>query len=263
MLLKLKKYKILLFVTGAIISIIWGGKDSNFWGLVDENVEKILLDVQKGKRESKDIQLSLDQKNEITELITANPTDYTDAQKSLISIKSGKEILNEIATGTLDVKSVQLNFEQFREITELINKAPSNYSEKQKLLIAEESAESILFSVGMGYTDPFTIKLSTKQRKEIKQLLLSNPHKYSDVQKELIPELKSTLKKLTVNKEVKEIPSKVELEKMTGEQILHEVGMGNLDPKDLKLTSSQFEEIKSLIQKNSAQYNENQKSLIK
>ena len=49
----------------------------------------------------------------------------------------------------------------------------------------------------------------------------------------------------------------------TGEEILYEIGIGNIEPTEIKLTEIQLTEIKKLIEKNPSDYNDNQKSLIK
>lgn len=89
----------------------------------------------------------------------------------------------------------------------------------------------------MGITNPAQIELSPTQFEEIKDLILKKPDEYNKSQKSLIME-------------------------KSGVDILIEVGMGKVNPKDLKISSNQFNEIKNLIESNPKEYNNVQKSLI-
>ncbi len=154
--------------------------------------------------------------------------------------KSGKKILYEVGMGNTDPRKVKLELttNQFQEIQYLIKKNPTNYNEGQKSLISERTAEEILIEVGMGYIDPIKLKLTPNQLKEIKDLINKNPSHYNEGQKSLISE-------------------------KTGKEILFEVGMGKTNPKDLKLTTSQINEINNLIKSHPNEFNNVQKSLIK
>ncbi len=100
-----------------------------------------------------------------------------------------------------------------------------------------KTGNEILYEVGMGITNPAQIELSPTQFEEIKDLILKKPDEYNKSQKSLIME-------------------------KSGVDILIEVGMGKVNPKDLKISSNQFNEIKNLIESNPKEYNNVQKSLI-
>lgn len=284
LLIKLKKYKILLFVVGLIIAIICGGKDSNYWGLTNPSGEEILDDIEKGKIDVKTLRLNNNQLNEIKILLQKNPKRYNDVQKSILLKKTGKEILLEVGLGFQTLESIHLTPLQKQEIKELILQNPNKYSVIQKELLPElkskfeqisknigmksketivldKTGKEILIEVGNGNYEPNEIKLTPSQYKEIKNLLLNNPNRYNSVQKELIPEIKHQLDLIAKN--LKNSPKTVNIINLNGEEILYEVGWGNIMPNDIKLTPDQLNEIKLLIKKNPNNYNDNQKSLIK
>jgi len=103
--------------------------------------------------------------------------------------------------------------------------------------LQNRTTEEIIFEVGMGYTDPATIKLTPQQKKEIEELILKNPENYNDSQKELI-----------FGK--------------SGNQILIDVGMGYIHHDSVKLTPKQKREIEELINKDPDNYNAGQKALL-
>ncbi|MBE7442628.1 MAG: hypothetical protein HS119_09275 [Flavobacteriales bacterium] len=185
----LKKYKTLLLVLGAVIALFLGGKDVNYWGLKDPTGEQILKKVEARKIDPEKIILTPKQENEIKELINKKPTEYSDLQQSLISTKTGKEILDEIETKSLDPRTVLLNAQQLKEIIALINVNPTIYSEKQHYLVREKTAKEILDLVGLGFKSPNLITLTPKQHQDIKVLIQANPTQYNTSQKALIPEL--------------------------------------------------------------------------
>ncbi len=154
--------------------------------------------------------------------------------------KTGEQILFEVGMGDADPRKVKLELtaNQFQEIKNLIQKNRANYNEGQKSLISERTVKDILTEVGMGYVDPRKEKLTPNQLKELKDLINKDPANYNEGQKSLI------------------------LEK-TGADILFEVGMGYIAPKEIKLTSKQLKEIVVLINKSPKDYNKTQKSLIK
>lgn len=185
----LKKYKTLLLFLGAVVAIFLGGKDVNYWGLKEPTGEQILKKVEARKIDHEKIMLTPKQEAEIKELINKNPAEYSDLQQSLISTKTGKEILDDIETKNLDPRTVLLNARQIKEITKLITTNPTSYSEKQQYLVREKTAEEILDLVGFGIKSPNLITLTPKQHQEIKELIMANPTKYNIAQKALIPEL--------------------------------------------------------------------------
>ena len=106
-----------------------------------------------------------------------------------------------------------------------------------ELGVLEKSAEKILEDVGWGRINPERIKLKPQQKKEIQIIISKNPENYNDGQKQLIYG-------------------------KSGNQILTEVDIGTTDPKTVKLTQKQFNEIKQLINNNSNNYSAAQKSLL-
>ena len=254
----LNKHSSLLFITGALIAIILGGYDVNFWGLVDKNGKQLLTELDKGLIELKEIELTGEQEKEIANLIAKDPEKYSLLQKALISKKSGADILKQVGEGRLNATDVYLNFKQYNEVKTLINTNPLAYSDYQKSLIKEKTGSEILLEVGMGKLTPSSLKLTVNQHDEIKELLLSHPNKYSVLQKSLIPEIKEELEKLLDDV----VTEKITLS-LTGKEILNEVGNGNYTSDEIRLTDSQYKEIKELLLKAPDQYNRQQKKLIK
>jgi hypothetical protein len=252
----IKKYRIPLFLIGLCIAIILGGKETNYWGLVDESGEQILRKIELQAVESYQIELTDKQFKDIDQLISNNPENYSRIQKSLISKETGNDILEKVRLGTVEVNSIFLNQTQYQEIKRLIEENPNAYSDNQKLLVKEKSGKEILREVGLGLKKSFNIKLSQKQHDEVRQLLLSNPKKYSITQQELIPEIQDELKRLSmIDKE----PIVLE---MSSEEILEEVGFGNYSPSEIELTQTQLNEIKKILKDNPTKYNKVQKSLV-
>ncbi|MCB9335180.1 MAG: hypothetical protein H6586_03465 [Flavobacteriales bacterium] len=168
-----------------------------------------------------------------------------------------EEILNDVGSGKIDARTVVLDSIQLVKAKSLMNENPEKYNDLQKSLIQEKTGKEILLEVGLGFKHPGQIILNSKQSEEIKKLILANPKKYSQAQKSLIPEFK--------NKDFsnsKHLITPVALN-LSGAEILEEVGLGNYSPEEIKLTSQQKEEIKTLINANPSDYNENQKSLLK
>ena len=174
---KLKKYKAFLIICGLLIAIIIGGKDSNYWGLTEPSVEKIL---------------------------------------------------EKIGTGELEIKTLKLNKNQLLEIKTILLKNPEKYNDLQKNILQEKTGKEILLEVGLGFQTPESIHLTPLQKQEIKELILQNPNKYSVIQKELIPELKSKFEQISKNKGEK--PKETIVLDKTGKEILNEVGIGNYEP---------------------------------
>ena len=132
---KFRNQNIFLIVLGAIISIIYGGRDSNYWGFIDKSGEEILYEIGMGKTSPENLKLTANQVQEIKKLITSNPNAYNDTQKSLIVEKSGKELLREVGLGKTNASVVKLTQQQYNEISDLIKMNPSEYNEAQKSLI--------------------------------------------------------------------------------------------------------------------------------
>lgn len=187
--LNLKKYKNLLLFLGAAIALFFGGKDVNFWGLKDPSGEQILKKVEARKIDPEKIILTPKQQTEIKELINKNPSNYSELQQSLISTKTGKEILDEIESKKIDPKTILLNARQLDEISKLITANPTNYSENQHYFVKEKTAEDILYLVGIGFKSPNLISLTPKQQQEINDLILANPTQYNQAQKALVKEI--------------------------------------------------------------------------
>ncbi len=184
-----KKFKYqnrFLLILGAIVCIIYGGRDSNYWGLVEKSGKEILTEVGMGKIDPKNIKLNTNQLEEIKELIQANPNEYNDTQKSLVSGKSGTEILTDVGLGKTDPKKIKLNTNQLQEIKKLIESNPNEYNATQKSLIHDKSGEDILYDVGNGFLDPNYVVLTTQQLNEIKALIQIDPNKYNEAQKLLL-----------------------------------------------------------------------------
>ena len=185
----LKKYKNLLLILGAALAIFFGGKDVNYWGLKELTGEQILKKVDERKLDAEKIILSPKQTSEIKELINKHPEEYTELQQSLISTKTGKEILDAIESKNLDPRIMLLNARQYNEITELIAANPADYCEKQHYLIREKTGLELLYLVGLGVKSPKLITLTPKQYHEIKESIIADTTIYNDLQKALIPEL--------------------------------------------------------------------------
>lgn len=185
----LKKYKNLLLILGAALAIFFGGKDVNYWGLKEPSGEQILKKVDERKLDAEKIILSPKQTTEIKELINKHPEEYSELQQSLISTKTGKEILEDIEINNLDPRIMLLNAQQYNEITEIINANPTDYSEKQHFLIREKTGLELLYLVGLGVKSHKLITLTPKQYQEIKESFLADTTLYNEAQKALIPEL--------------------------------------------------------------------------
>jgi hypothetical protein len=185
----IKKYKNLLLALGAILAIFLGGKDVNYWGLKEPTGEQILKKVETRKMDPETLILTPKQESEIKKLIDENPLEYSELQQSLISTKTGEDILDEIETKNLDPRTVLLNARQLNEISKLITANPTNYSEQQHYLVREKTAEEILDLVGLGFKSSNLITLTPKQHQEIKALIEANPTQYNTAQKALITEL--------------------------------------------------------------------------
>lgn len=183
---KLKNNLIYIIAIGAVISIVWGGKDSRFWNLTEKPGKTILLEVGNGELNPRDANLSDSQLEEITKLITKNPNEYNEVQKVLISTKLGIDILNEVGNGVVNTDSVILNFKQVVEIKTLINQSPEKYNNAQKKLVQEKSLDEILHEIGMGTLNPKSVKLTAEQQKELELLIESNPNFYNTQQKSLL-----------------------------------------------------------------------------
>jgi len=130
-----------------------------------------------------------------------------------------------------------INIFHVEEIRKLITNNPNEYNETQKLLIYEKTGKQILTEVGLGKTDPKSLKLSVNQLKEINNLITQNPNEYNEIQKMLIVE-------------------------KSGKDILRDVGNGVQNPLAVTLTDQQLNEIKKLVESNPQNYNEAQKSLL-
>ncbi len=167
-----------------------------------------------------------------------------------------EEILNDVGSGKIDARTVVLDSIQLFKAKSLMNENPEKYNDLQKSLIQEKTGKEILLEIGLGFKHPGQIILNTKQKEEIKKLILAHPQKYSQAQKSLIPEFDN--KDYVFEQEITPI-----VLNLSGAEILEEVGLGNYSPEEIKLTSKQKEEIKTLINTNPSDYNENQKSLLK
>ena len=166
--------------------MVLGGKDTNYWGLVDKSGKQILEDVNKGFLISEEIILTRKQEIEITKLIQSAPCNYSLYQKALISKKSGADILNEVKFGNDSLEDIIFNYKQHKEMKILINKNPASYSERQKYFIRKKTGVRILREVGLGIRSPININLTDKQLREIRQLIRNNPDEFNDNQKSLI-----------------------------------------------------------------------------
>lgn len=251
----LKKYRLQLFLIGFSIAIILSGKETNYWGLIDRSGEQILNQLELRITESYQIELTEKQLKEIEHLITDNPENYSALQKSLISKETGNEILKRVRLEQ-ETNNLFLNKSQYHEIKKLIEKNPNSYLNSQKLLVKEKSGKQLLLEVGLGLKKSFNITLSQAQYDEVKQLLLSNPKKYSIAQQELIPEIETELNRLS------QVTKEPIILKMSSEEILKVVGLGNYSPSEIELTQSQLDGIKKLLIDNPTKYNKVQKSLV-
>lgn len=185
----IKKYKNILLALGAVLAIFLGGKDVNYWGLKEPTGEQILKKVEARKIDPETLMLTPKQESDIKKIIDENPSEYSELQQSLISTKTGKDILDEIETKKLDPRTVLLNARQLNEISKLITANPNNYTKQQHYFVREKTAEEILDLVGFGIKSPNLITLTPKQHQEIKALIEANPTQYNTAQKVLIPEL--------------------------------------------------------------------------
>ncbi len=179
----LQKRKTLLFILGVVLFIILGAKESGFFGLTEKSGQQILNDIERGVSISKEIQLSEKQKKEIQKLINNAPDNYSSHQKALISDKSGKEILDEIGSGVLDVRDVYLNYKQYKECVELVNANYDSYTDNQTYLVRVKSVEELLMEIGNGMRDPNYMKLNPDELKAMKKLIRENPNHYNELQK--------------------------------------------------------------------------------
>lgn len=182
----LKKYKLTIFILGAVLSIIIGGKDTNFLGLIDLSGKQILESIEKGKLLPHEVELTEKQYQEVLKLINKKPEKYTPKQKALVSELSGEEILEKQKKENINPHTIWLNFNQHNQIKKLIDNEPEKYTEDQKILIKEPSVETILLEVGLGKRPPSSVHLNEEQKKEIEKIIVSNPSNYNDLQKELI-----------------------------------------------------------------------------
>lgn len=160
----------------------------------------------------------------------------------------------------MEIKTLKLNKNQLLEIKTILLKNPEKYNDLQKNILQEKTGKEILLEVGLGFQTPESIHLTPLQKQEIKELILQNPNKYSVIQKELIPELKSKFEQISKNKGEK--PKETIVLDKTGKEILNEVGIGNYEPSEIKLTHIQYNEIKNLLLINPNKYNAIQKELI-
>ena len=182
----LRKYKLFFFILGAILSILIGGKDTNFLGLIDLSGKQILESIEKGKLLPHDVELTEKQYQEVLKLINNKPDKYSLKQKALVSELSGEEILEKQKKENINPHAIWLNFSQYNQIKSLINQQPEKYTEDQKILVKEPSVETILLEVGLGKRPPSSVHLNEEQKKEIKKIIESNPNNYNDLQKGLI-----------------------------------------------------------------------------
>jgi len=77
----LKKYKLTIFILGAVLSIIIGGKDTNFLGLIDLSGKQILESIERGKLLPHEVELTEKQYQEVLNLIIKKPEKYTPNDK--------------------------------------------------------------------------------------------------------------------------------------------------------------------------------------
>ena len=256
----LEKYKIPFFLIGLCIALILGGKDTNYWGIVDENGKQILNKIESRAVETYHVELTEKQFKEIEGLINKEPEQYSLIQKSLISKETVSEILLRAELELTNTNEIHLNFKQHQEIISLIQRNPENYSQRQKDLVKEKSGKQILLDVGLGVKKPGMIKLSPNQYNEIKTLLLDAPYKYSKIQKELIPEIKKELEQIGNQYDSRtKVPIVLNL---NGEDVLIAIGNGAYIPSQIKLTAKQYHEIKKLLLSTPNNYNKVQKALI-
>lgn len=154
--------------------------------------------------------------------------------------------------------------------------------------IMPKTGKQILNDIEKGISISREVKLSEKQKKEIKQLIYKSPEKYTPHQKALASdksgkEILDDIDAERINvdnvylnyeqlQEIKKLiyenPSnytrhqKYLLRKIPGEEILRDVGNGKRNPNYIKLTPEQRSEIEQLITNNPEDYNDAQKSLL-
>jgi hypothetical protein len=190
--------------------VFYYGENYNYWGITDKNKnsliiiveyklndlgiinisgEEILEDVGWGRIDMKNVKLTSEQTLEVFRAIIKNPDNYNSAQKFILpdKLKSGKQILEEIAIDYKTPNLYHLTKHQIDDISSLILKEPKKYSESQKRFLPDylKPGAQILFEVGMGYRKVSSFKLSLIQQKQIDSLILNNPDNYSSPDQKL------------------------------------------------------------------------------